>query len=547
MNKHNLIIGISTLVLGILLSLFVLYTPVPNSYDDTEFNVTHALEYISQISQDQHSVYDPENHETVRLYLKNQLEEFLGEANVFEMDYPGIDTGDDIDYDIHNLLGVIPGENETGILLVAHYDSRGHVGGEGVLGESYGAADDGYGLAVLLETARLFADKELTNSIYILMTDGEETGLYGAAMAVTEQDLMDKIGFVINVEARGVSGPAIMFETSTNNDRVIDFYKNSEMQVSYSLATAVYTVMPNNTDFSEFIDPDVDKQGINFAVLGDYYYYHTPFDNYTNVNISSLQHYGTQIIPLVEEFTSNDVYSDVNYFVGNQNQVFFNVFPNIFITYTETFANVLNIILLVLFSVIVGWMFFKKAFKTKQILWSALYVFGALIVVSFAALFYSKFVAFAGSVSWDVTYVRMQGSELPTLISLVFFTALLGFLYFRFIKKESYRNAILVIGIFLNLILSLATGFILSGASFLFMIPAFGGIIALALSLFNKKVWVKHVVLGFILIFSLLVLLPILNLLFQALTIGGLVALAAILTFYLMVLIPSFGMQIGNQ
>jgi Zn-dependent M28 family amino/carboxypeptidase len=168
-------------------------------------------------------------------------------------------------------------------------------------------------LATLLEIARLYGSRNNENSIYILFTDGEETGLYGAIMAAQETALMDKIGFVINVEARGVQGAAYMFETSTKNDKIIDFYRQAQLPVSYSLATAVYTVMPNMTDFTAFLA--VGKQGLNFAVLDGLYYYHTPFDNYTNINVSSIQHYGSQILPLVEEYATNSAYADVDYFM----------------------------------------------------------------------------------------------------------------------------------------------------------------------------------------------------------------------------------------
>ena len=54
-----------------------------------------------------------------------------------------------------------------GILLVAHYDSRGNIKRAGELAESYGAGDDGYGVVTLLEIMRYFSssDIHLTNSI----------------------------------------------------------------------------------------------------------------------------------------------------------------------------------------------------------------------------------------------------------------------------------------------------------------------------------------------------------------------------------------------
>ncbi len=540
--KKNLIVLISVLLFSVLVSCFVLYTPMPNGTDEEVFNTKFAMEYISEIAQEPHSVYDPETHEEVRLYLKSKLEEYLGIENVTEMNYPASLFDDEIEYDINNLFGVIPGNSDTAILLVAHYDSRGHIGRTGELGESYGAADDGYGLATLLEVARLFADKELENTIYILMTDGEETGLYGASKAALEDSIMDNVGFVINLEARGVTGPAYMFETSTNNDKVIDFYKEAELPVSYSLATAVYTVMPNSTDFTEFLAQD--KNGINFAVLNGLYNYHTPFDNYTNIDSSSIQHYGTQVIPLVEEFTMNTQYSDINYFDASSNQVFFTFLPNLFITYTELTATILHITSLILLLVMGGYLFWKKEITVKKIGASFGLIFGAIVSAVIVGSIVSRIIAFLSKVPYNMTYVRTTFGDFPSLLTLLALTIVFGYLYWTRSTNKGIRKTVLWSGGVLNLLLALLTGFALSGASFLFLVPGATALIVLVVEEFVKNAIAKQVIYAVLMALNVILILPILYSLYLALTIGGLLALGAILVFYLILLIPLFVLQI---
>ena len=544
MKKKNLLITASVFLVSMVLSLFVLYTPTPSS-DAAGFSAVHAASYISELSRDPHALSDTQAHEEVRVYLKDKLEEFVGAANVEEMDYTPEEVGDDCEYPIRNLLATIPGTSETGILLVAHYDSRGHIGRAGELGRSYGAADDGYGLATLLEIARLYGQRTLENSIYILMTDGEEVGLYGARMAAQETALMDKVGFVINVEARGVQGAAYMFETSVKNDKVIDFYKNAQKPVSYSLATAVYTVMPNLTDFTEFLA--VGKQGVNFAVLDGLYYYHTPFDNYTNINLSSIQHYGEQIVPLVEEFVTDARYANADYFVGTQNQVFFNLLPGVFVAYSETWAIILNFIALALFIGLVVFLLIKKQIRPLGLLKQFGFVLGGIVVSVLIGLFASKLMAFFGKVPWSLTYVRMQGTELPTLLIMVALLVGFGFLVKKFLKIKEDKVSLMLAGIGVNLLLATATGFILSGASFLFFIPAFVGIVPLILDTFVKNQVVKHVAFSQNLFWNLLILVPILFSLFLALTVGGLLALLLILTLFAATMIPSVFLQLDLQ
>ena len=527
------------LLLGILLSTMVLTTPVPNMESDSSFNTKYALEYIAEISEEEHSVYDVYGHLSVKQYLKGKLEEFIGAENVTEMTYfsDEFDTEEPLPYDVTNLLGVIPGKSETGILIVAHYDSRHQIGRSGELGNSYGAADDGYGIATLLEIARLYGDKELENTIYILMTDAEETGLYGAAKAA-EEPFMDNVGFVINMEARGVKGAAYMFETSTNNDKVIDFYKNADMPVSYSLATAVYTVMPNSTDFTEFLAEG--KNGVNFAVLDGLYYYHTPLDNFTNVNPSSIAHYGAQIIPLVEEFSMNSEYSDVDYFDAEKDQIFFNVFSGVFVSYGETAGTVFHMLLFILVIGAFVLMFLQKKVSLKKLGVSVGLIVALIIGVVLLGYVVGSIVASISRVPFNVTYVRTKIGGLPSLLTLVLVAGGLTYLYLQYTTKEGIRTSLLLVGVFINALLALVTGFALSGSSFLFLIPGVSAVILLALQTWCTKPYVKRVILSVVLIINLLVILPLLYSLYLALTVGGLLALSVILLFYLFALTPIF-------
>ncbi len=537
---------LSVLSISIIISLFALYTPVPNTENEDVFNSKFAVEYLSEIAMEPHSVFDEENHEDVRLYLKDKLEEFIGAENVTEMNYDRSlvelyhEDSDELTYDIHNLLGVIPGKSDTAILLVGHYDSRGHIGRTGELGNSLGAADDGYALAFLLEVARIYGEKNLENTIYILMTDAEETGLYGAQMAALESDLMANVGFVINIEARGVQGPVYMFETSTKNDKVIDFYKNAELPVSYSLATAVYTVMPNATDFTEFLNQD--KNGINFAVLDGLYYYHTPLDNYTNISQSSIEHYGVQIMPLVDEFVMNPEYSDVNYFDADSDQIFFTFLPNIFIAYSELTGTIINIVALVALFVLIGVMVKQKTVTIKKIGKAKFLIFASIILVAVLGRIVGGLVAFLSKVPFNLTYVRTNFGNLPTLLTLLFVAVGLGYLYKKYLIKN--EKEVIIAGAFINILLALLTGFILSGASFLFIVPGISAVIVLALEMFCKTSVIKKISYGLIYAINIILAIPIIYSLYLALTIGGLLALTVILVFYLVILIPLTFMQI---
>lgn len=534
-------VALWTLVVSLFLSLFVLYTPKPKMSDGS-FSAVRALEHIEVISREPHSVFDPVAHEAVRQYIKNTLIDYVGAGNVTEYNYTKEELNEGTDYDIKNVLGVIPGETEVGIMLVGHYDSRGHIGRYGELGRSYGAADDGYALGTMLEIAYLYKDANPKNSIYFLFTDAEETGLYGARMISTETELMDKIGFIINIEARGVSGAAYMFETSSNNLKVIDFYRKANLPVSYSLATAVYQVMPNYTDFTEFLS--IDKQGINFAVLEGLSHYHTPLDNYLEVNVSSIQHYGEQIEPLVKAYAMDEAYGDVDYFVSNQDAVFFTLFANVFVSYSETLANIMHIVTLLLFIGLVVWLYRQKAVEPGKVLHYTtrfLLVFVGFTVVAYG---FAHLIALFGRTPFSLTYVRMNGSELPTLLFMILLIGI-GYQYYTVkVNTLEKMRAFLIFGIGFHLLLALITGFVLSGASFLFFVPALLGVVSLYVSK-TDYVWVKHGVYGLTTVVSILLIVPILYSFFLALTVGGTPILVALLFIHLTVLLPVFKLHLG--
>ncbi|WP_166846603.1 M28 family peptidase [Isoptericola sp. BMS4] len=199
-----------------------------------------------------------------------------------------------------NVVATIPGTDPTApVFLMAHYDSAE---------VSYGGNDDGAGVATLLETARaLGAGPALRNDVVLVFTDAEEACLCGAeAFAHADPRAADG-GVVVNVEARGSSGPAIMFETSDGNAALVDAYARVPYPVGSSLAVEVYRILPNDTDFSPFLDdPDGRFTGLNSAYIDGSATYHAPQDTPERMSLASLQHHGSNALALVRELGNAD-------------------------------------------------------------------------------------------------------------------------------------------------------------------------------------------------------------------------------------------------
>jgi hypothetical protein len=200
---------------------------------------------------------------------------------------------------VRNVVAVIPGTASTGrVFLVAHYDSAQ---------VAPGANDDGAGTSTILETARALTSGERPrNDIVLVLTDAEEACLCGAKAFVEQHPLARDGGVVLNLEARGSSGPAIMFETSTGNARLVETYAKVPYPVGTSFAVEIYRLLPNDTDFTPFREVDA-FQGLNTAYIDGAAVYHAPTDKPETMDRDSLQHHGDNALALAREFGALDL------------------------------------------------------------------------------------------------------------------------------------------------------------------------------------------------------------------------------------------------
>ncbi|HSI36230.1 MAG TPA: M28 family peptidase, partial [Tepidisphaeraceae bacterium] len=193
-----------------------------------------------------------------------------------------------------------------------------------------------------------------------LLTDGEEGGLRGArALAgefahITQKPtelapwdspsdkplpLFSHIALVCNFEARGTSGPSVMFETgpATNLALLRHFAAADPSPVATSLAFYVCRLLPNNIDFSVF--KGLSLQGLNFSFIGSFHNYHTKNDSPENLSPASLHHHGQHALSLARHFANLDDAALAAVLSPNQpGSVFFSPTRNLLIVYPSTWT-----------------------------------------------------------------------------------------------------------------------------------------------------------------------------------------------------------------
>src|SRR5947208_1402071 len=80
----------------------------------------------------------------------------------------------------------------------------------------------------------------LAHDVMIVITDGEEAGLLGAAAFVREHPWAKDVGVTLNFEARGTSGRSYMFETGAGNLDVARMLRRAGDVSATSLSVTVY-------------------------------------------------------------------------------------------------------------------------------------------------------------------------------------------------------------------------------------------------------------------------------------------------------------------
>lgn len=356
MNRFRPLILAAAITLSGFLAYGLWTRPAAEPVDSEEFSAARAVKDIEVISKEHHSVAHPEERAAVREYLVQRLEQ-LGADTVMQYRYDSL-TGPKnkhvvYTFDAVNVLAEFAPadiQDPTYLLMVAHYDSRYSQPMPKDTVWSYGAADDGYGVSVILETVSqaLKYRQDWKQGIKVLFTDAEEVGMMGmTAIWENDREVFDNVGFMINIEARGPWGPALLFETCPGNEKVMDLYaKAAKYPFTYSLTTVVYGFMPNFTDFTIVKD---EIPGMNFSTIADINHYHTDLDNFSNISAKSIQHYGAQIEPVTREYLTDEVYADRDFFRAEDDTVNFTIPLLGLFNFSKGQYMVLNIIVFILF------------------------------------------------------------------------------------------------------------------------------------------------------------------------------------------------------
>lgn len=365
--------------------------PKPLGAPPTEFSAARALDTFHRVLKEDtpHPIGSAAN-DAVRGRIVDELTRLGYQPQV----QTAFDCGQYVNCaTVNNVVARLEGtevdpDPKGAVLLAAHYDS---------VPAGPGDSDDGTGVAAVLEIARALKSLPAPrHTIILLIDDGEEAGLLGAHAFVDFNPLAKDVRAAVNLDARGTSGPSVMFETGSANDWVVRLYARHAVDpVANSIFYTVYQHLPNDTDFTVF--KAAGFQGLNFAYVGDVVHYHTPLDNSANVSLSSLQHHGENAFPAVIALANSDLTNP-----PQQQAVYFDVFGHWLIEWQVRRTIGLALVAAIVLVLQIAWMIRNNRLTPREFLWGMIDWPVSMIVTGLLAFIVARLVHLAGKtpVNW---------------------------------------------------------------------------------------------------------------------------------------------------
>jgi hypothetical protein len=392
--------------------------PLPSSAPANEFSAERAFAYLNDFAQKPHPIGTAE-HDRVRDYLLTQItnlgavpevQRATGVAQIYQA------AGR-----VENILARLKGTNGSSdaVMLAAHYDSV--IAGPG-------AADDGAGVAALLETLRaLRAGPPLKNDVIFLFTDGEEEGMLGASAFVAEHPWAKDVRVAANFEARGNAGASGLFETTAGNGRLVQLLAQAAPHVTgSSLGYEIYKHLPNDTDMTVF--KKTGAAGLNFAFIGHWEDYHTPLDNPQRLDRGSLQQHGEYALSLARAMGDADLTQ-----LGAPDANYFAIPGGFFLHYPATRIWPLTILAAIVFLGIALYAMGASALTLRSVFLGLLANLGSLVVLM---LFAFGFVKVVVQLHFDKLPEGDVVRSVPYALSLMVFLTALETTLYKLLRKR---------------------------------------------------------------------------------------------------------------
>ncbi|NXD27570.1 ERMP1 metallopeptidase, partial [Spelaeornis formosus] len=318
-----------------------------------EFSASRAREYLDNITAiGPRTVGSPQNEVLTVNYLLEQIrgiERESTDAHKISIDIQRPTGSFSIDFlggftsyyaNITNVVVKLEPRNgaEHAVLSNCHFDS---------VPNTPGASDDAVSCAVMLEILNTLSksSESLQHAVIFLFNGAEENILQASHGFITQHEWAKSIRAFINLEAAGVGGKELVFQTGPENPWLVQAYVVAAKHPFASVvAQEIFQsgIIPADTDFRIYRDFG-NVPGIDLAFIENGYIYHTEYDTSDRILTDSIQRAGDNILAVLKYLaTSEKLAKSSEYRHGNV--VFFDILGLFVLAYPARVGTIMNYI-----------------------------------------------------------------------------------------------------------------------------------------------------------------------------------------------------------
>ncbi|XP_058157810.1 endoplasmic reticulum metallopeptidase 1 isoform X2 [Dasypus novemcinctus] len=242
------------------------------------------------------------------------------------------------------------------ILANCHFDS---------VANSPGASDDAVSCSVMLEVLHVLStsSEALHHAVIFLFNGAEENVLQASHGFITQHPWASLIRAFINLEAAGVGGKELVFQTGPENPWLVQAYVSAAKHPFASVvAQEVFQsgIIPSDTDFRIYRDFG-NIPGIDLAFIENGYIYHTKYDTADRILTDSIQRAGDNILAVLKYLATSDMLASSSKY-QHGNTVFFDVLGLFVIAYPCRVGSIINYVVVMVVVLYLG----KKLLQPKR-------------------------------------------------------------------------------------------------------------------------------------------------------------------------------------
>lgn len=280
----------------------------------TEFNVSYASGLLRSLIDEGPRVAASAHTDRVNRFLAAEFEDISRVAKVhgatlevsramgsgaFQTDF--IEGFTNVYQNITSVVARLswPGSSRDAVLVNAHYDS---------FPGSPGASDDGIHVALALGMARSLASgTPQSASVIFLLNGGEESNWVAAHAFARNHPWAHDYRVVFNLESIGAGGEAIIFQIGPDAAALSGALRSARGTRGSAVAHDLFQIpgFPAGTDMKTLIAHAPSRRrrpppiGIDLAILGDGYVYHTPTDDIAHVPEAQVRELGARVTSIL--------------------------------------------------------------------------------------------------------------------------------------------------------------------------------------------------------------------------------------------------------